>query len=162
MNAAAPSSSALVSSEQPLSTGLTARFVGLLRRELDTAAASADPRLSVVEFLVNRTASRTTDREPGNLARGLRKASEALLPPPPEKLLAPLAQAAMAADTNPLVCFINSKSGGKTGAALLTKLGPVLNAAQLCDLSRDKPATYLNLYSACPRLRVLVCGGDGE
>ena len=167
-----PSSMNVVSSTSSflsLAPWLTARFVGLLRRELDTistsATASMNPMQAVIQFLVNRTASFTPSSvEAGTLAPAFRAAAGASrqgLLIPHENLTA-LAQAVMAADDNPLLCFVNGKSGGQTGAALLTKLGPVLCSAQLCDLSQNAPATYLNLYAACPRLRVLVCGGDGS
>ena len=77
------------------------------------------------------------------------------------KKLAPTVDAILDKDPSPLIIFINRKSGGQTGAALLERLQPNFPSAQVCDLSEHSAADYLSLYSNCSNLRILICGGDG-
>lgn len=67
-------------------------------------------------------------------------------------------------DINPLLVFVNKKSGGQQGSLILAKFKEILSEYQICDLSSDKPKTYIQLYKSLPssRLRVLCCGGDGS
>ena len=145
-----------------LTDWVAAKFVRLLNSEFDVY--QNDFKLGIITSIVNRTKLFTSfTSEPGNLAQGLREAANSLLSHEErmERKLAPIAAEIMATDPNPIVVFINRKSGGKGGTTLLTKLGPILKAAQLCDVSKDKPSTYLKLFNQCPNLRVLICGGDG-
>ena len=145
-----------------LTDWVAGKFVRILNSEFDVY--QKDFKLGIITTIVNRTKLFTSlTSEPGNLARGLREAANSLLSHEErmERKLAPIAAEIMATDHNPMVVFINRKSGGQGGSTLLTKLGPVLKAAQLCDVSRDKPSTYLKLFKQCPNLRVVICGGDG-
>ena len=75
--------------------------------------------------------------------------------------LAPTVDLVTENDPNPLVIFINKKSGGQIGSTLLERLKPSFPSAQVCDLSKNSASDYLRLYSSCKNLRVLICGGDG-
>ncbi len=66
------------------------------------------------------------------------------------------------ADTcTPLVCFVNSRSGGNQGKALITHLRRVLNPIQVWDLAHGPPEKVLTSFTKLPKARILVCGGDG-
>ena len=61
---------------------------------------------------------------------------------------------------NPVLVFVNRKSGGKLGIQLLDNLKTALHEIQVCDLSCNKPADYLNFYmNYKSNLRILCCGG---
>ena len=77
------------------------------------------------------------------------------------KKLEPSVEAIKKKESNPLVIFINKKSGGHVGSTLLERLKPTFPSAQVCDLSMHSASDYLKLYSNCTNLRVLICGGDG-
>jgi len=64
-------------------------------------------------------------------------------------------------DCTPLLAFVNSRSGVSQGAYLIHQLRRLLNPIQVIDLANEDPARALRLYLELPRLRVLVCGGDG-
>lgn len=64
----------------------------------------------------------------------------------------------------PLVCFVNSRSGGGQGAKIMHKLQNCLNPVQVFDLGADGgPERGLNIFhDAYPHgFQVLLCGGDG-
>jgi diacylglycerol kinase family enzyme len=61
----------------------------------------------------------------------------------------------------PLLVFINSRSGGQMGLHVLRQLRAWLNPLQVYDLSHQSPVEPLRAFLHVPRLRVLVCGGDG-
>jgi diacylglycerol kinase (ATP) len=64
----------------------------------------------------------------------------------------------------PLLCFVNGKSGGRRGAALieLLKNRDDINAVEIVDLTAEGPTASLRRHvGVVPDLRVLVCGGDG-
>lgn len=68
----------------------------------------------------------------------------------------------------PLVAFINPKSGSNQGVKLITQLQGILNPRQVFNLLEKKPgggvwgpSKGLELFKDCPRLRIMVCGGDG-
>lgn len=65
-------------------------------------------------------------------------------------------------DSVPVLCFVNTKSGGKSGAYILRELKDYLSDVQVVDLNRTNPMTPLKLFSTLPHYRVLVCGGDGS
>ena len=77
------------------------------------------------------------------------------------RTLAPFVDLIIKSDPNPLIIFINKKSGGQIGSTLLERLKPSFPSAQVCDLSLNSASDYLRLYSSCKKLRVLICGGDG-
>ncbi|GAB5359681.1 hypothetical protein AAMO2058_000563800 [Amorphochlora amoebiformis] len=62
----------------------------------------------------------------------------------------------------PVVVFVNVKSGGRYGERLLHEFLSVLNPLQVFDLGESGPEPGLNIFKNVPRLRVLVCGGDGS
>lgn len=62
---------------------------------------------------------------------------------------------------SPLLVFINSRSGGQMGLHVLRQLRAWLNPVQVYDLSHQSPMEPLRAFLHIPRLRVLVCGGDG-
>lgn len=64
-------------------------------------------------------------------------------------------------DVTPLLVFINSRSGGKMGLHVLRQVRMWLNPLQVYDLSHQSPIEPLRVFTRLPRLRILVCGGDG-
>lgn len=64
-------------------------------------------------------------------------------------------------ETTPLLVFINSRSGGKMGLHVLRQVRKWLNPLQVYDLSHQSPIEPLRRFIGLPRLRILVCGGDG-
>ncbi|KAL4106085.1 hypothetical protein PRIC1_004139 [Phytophthora ramorum] len=64
-------------------------------------------------------------------------------------------------ETTPLLVFINSRSGGKLGLHVLRQVRKWLNPVQVYDLSHQSPIEPLRRFIGLPRLRILVCGGDG-
>lgn len=68
----------------------------------------------------------------------------------------------IAPDTIPILCFVNTKSGGRYGKYAMTELKSLLNPIQVVDLQNTDPMIPLQLFSRIPGWRVLVCGGDGS
>ncbi|DAZ98366.1 TPA: hypothetical protein N0F65_000685 [Lagenidium giganteum] len=64
-------------------------------------------------------------------------------------------------DITPLLVFINSRSGGQMGLHVLRQIRKWLNPIQVYDLSHQSPVAPLIQFKDIPRLRILVCGGDG-
>ena len=64
-------------------------------------------------------------------------------------------------DCTPLLAFVNSRSGVSQGAYLIHQLRRLLNPVQVVDLANEDPARALRQFLELPRLRILVCGGDG-
>lgn len=62
----------------------------------------------------------------------------------------------------PLLCFVNTKSGGKYGVFAMKELRALLNPMQVVDLQKNDPMEALKTFSKIPSFRVLVCGGDGS
>ena len=66
----------------------------------------------------------------------------------------------------PLLVFINSRSGGRKGAAVINNYYKWFGEVQVCDLARVReggppPEVLLSRYVDRPGCRVLVGGGDG-
>ena len=61
----------------------------------------------------------------------------------------------------PLLVFVNSRSGGQLGGFLTSQLRLNLNPLQVVDLHKTDPKVALQLFCHLPKLRILVCGGDG-
>jgi diacylglycerol kinase (ATP) len=63
----------------------------------------------------------------------------------------------------PLIIFINKKSGGQLGDWITRRFSHLLNPIQVFDLSKGgpKPALQLLHRSGVKPYRVLACGGDG-
>lgn len=64
-------------------------------------------------------------------------------------------------DFVPLLCFVNSKSGGRQGEYFRYELRHLLNPVQVVDLKDIDPVQSLKAFANVPRFRVLVAGGDG-
>lgn len=85
--------------------------------------------------------------------------------PPPPKL--PPAQTyeimRLPAESRPLLCFVNTRSGPQAGGVLLGRLRQILNPLQVWELPGDwkGPEAALTLFARVPRLRIVICGGDG-
>ncbi|ELR16570.1 diacylglycerol kinase [Acanthamoeba castellanii str. Neff] len=64
---------------------------------------------------------------------------------------------------DPLLVFVNSKSGGRQGAALLPKFRALLPHDHVIDLLEDNqgPRPALEKFKELPNLKILACGGDG-
>lgn len=62
----------------------------------------------------------------------------------------------------PLLCFVNTKSGGRYGVFAIKELRSLLNPVQVVDLQKSDPLAALQAFSRVPSFRVLVCGGDGS
>lgn len=61
----------------------------------------------------------------------------------------------------PLVCFVNTRSGGQEGQQVIATLLALLGRYQVFDLSKVDPTLVLVQYAKLPACRILVCGGDG-
>eukprot|EP01105_Mastigella_eilhardi_P021807 TRINITY_DN5308_c0_g1_i1.p1 TRINITY_DN5308_c0_g1~~TRINITY_DN5308_c0_g1_i1.p1 ORF type:complete len:389 (+),score=77.05 TRINITY_DN5308_c0_g1_i1:31-1167(+) len=61
----------------------------------------------------------------------------------------------------PLAVFINKRSGGQQGKAVIATLRNLLNPRQVFDLSKGGPEPGLRFMQALPAFQVLACGGDG-
>ena len=65
---------------------------------------------------------------------------------------------ALPSDTNPVLAFVNGKSGGRSGAQLLYHLRSCLNASQVVDLSEGGPEAALEGFcgtAPLPRVKIL-------
>lgn len=67
------------------------------------------------------------------------------------------------AESRPLLVFVNTRSGPQGGGPLLSRLRQILNPLQVWDLPGDfkGPEAALALFARVPRLRIVICGGDG-
>ncbi|RYG96964.1 hypothetical protein EON65_53585, partial [archaeon] len=61
----------------------------------------------------------------------------------------------------PILCFVNSKSGGQQGKHLQKQLLQLLSKHQVFDLAAQPPLPILLEYAKLPSVIILVCGGDG-
>ncbi|CAI5796925.1 diacylglycerol kinase theta [Podarcis lilfordi] len=61
----------------------------------------------------------------------------------------------------PLLVFVNPKSGGLKGRALLYSFRKLLNPHQVFELTNGGPLPGFHTFSQIPCFRILVCGGDG-
>ncbi|TDH67367.1 hypothetical protein CCR75_005940 [Bremia lactucae] len=66
-----------------------------------------------------------------------------------------------AKEITPLLLFINGRSGGNMGLHVLRQARMWLNPVQVYDLSHQTPIEPLRRFVDLPRLRILICGGDG-
>lgn len=61
----------------------------------------------------------------------------------------------------PLLVFINSKSGGGQGKEVLDELKKYLNHQQIYELEKPGPVHGLSLFRNLDKFKILACGGDG-
>ena len=59
----------------------------------------------------------------------------------------------------PVVVLVNRESGGLMGGRLLAMFRRLLHPLQVGDLADGGPKPTLMRFAACPRLRILCCGG---
>uniref|UniRef100_A0A0X3PW72 Diacylglycerol kinase n=2 Tax=Schistocephalus solidus TaxID=70667 RepID=A0A0X3PW72_SCHSO len=63
--------------------------------------------------------------------------------------------------TQPLLVFVNVKSGGCQGLELITSFRKLLNPHQVFNLEYGGPLSGLHCFRHLKRFKILVCGGDG-
>ncbi|KAL5110455.1 Diacylglycerol kinase theta [Taenia crassiceps] len=63
--------------------------------------------------------------------------------------------------TQPLLVFVNVKSGGCQGLELITSFRKLLNPHQVFNLDNGGPLPGLHCFRHLSRFKILVCGGDG-
>ncbi|XP_042216322.1 diacylglycerol kinase theta-like isoform X1 [Homarus americanus] len=61
----------------------------------------------------------------------------------------------------PLLVFVNVKSGGCQGLELITSFRKLLNPYQVFDLDNGGPLPGLYVFRHVKKYKILVCGGDG-
>lgn len=77
-------------------------------------------------------------------------------------LLLPNIQSQMIPEnTNPLLVFVNVKSGGCQGMELITSFRKLLNPHQVFNLENGGPLPGLYVFRNIPYYKILACGGDG-
>ncbi|CAM9241588.1 unnamed protein product [Phaeothamnion confervicola] len=64
-------------------------------------------------------------------------------------------------ECTPLLVFVNGRSGATQGSVLIHQLRKLLNPLQVVDVASHGPKPALTQFARLPRLRLLVCGGDG-
>ncbi|XP_066257964.1 diacylglycerol kinase theta isoform X1 [Euwallacea similis] len=62
---------------------------------------------------------------------------------------------------NPLLVFVNIKSGGCQGLELISSFRKLLNPYQVFDLDMGGPLPGLYVFRNIVKYKILVCGGDG-
>lgn len=67
----------------------------------------------------------------------------------------------IAKGVQPLLVFVNVKSGGCQGLELITSFRKLLNPYQVFDLDNGGPLPGLYVFRRIKDYKILVCGGDG-
>lgn len=88
-----------------------------------------------------------------NITFLFKNATAALLPNIIPQLIPP--------EVQPLLVFVNVKSGGCQGLELVTSFRKLLNPYQVYDLDIGGPLPGLYVFRHVKDYRILVCGGDG-
>ncbi|XP_017770356.1 PREDICTED: diacylglycerol kinase theta isoform X2 [Nicrophorus vespilloides] len=65
------------------------------------------------------------------------------------------------AGVQPLLVFVNVKSGGCQGSELISSFRKLLNPYQVFDLDNGGPLPGLYVFRNIQNYKILVCGGDG-
>lgn len=65
------------------------------------------------------------------------------------------------AGVQPLLVFVNVKSGGCQGLELISSFRKLLNPYQVFDLDNGGPLPGLYVFRNIQNYKILVCGGDG-
>ncbi|XP_062520557.1 diacylglycerol kinase theta-like [Corticium candelabrum] len=64
-------------------------------------------------------------------------------------------------DIEPLLIFVNKKSGGGYGEELYLALKRLVNPLQVFNLGEGGPLPGLHVFRFVHKFRILICGGDG-
>lgn len=146
---------------------------------LERAKSSRHSRLVLPPHVVKSSSSKDFPPKPPNSNKGMIPATASPVQEKTKQLMKKMYSAAIG-ETNrarsltwaidshsltegsvPILCFVNSKSGGKQGQYFKYELKRLLNPIQVFDLSEIDASVPLRAFSVCPRFRVLVAGGDG-
>ncbi|GLG94751.1 Diacylglycerol kinase 1 [Gryllus bimaculatus] len=76
-------------------------------------------------------------------------------------LLPNIEPSAVPAGVQPLLVFVNVKSGGCQGLELISSFRKLLNPYQVFDLDNGGPLPGLYVFRHIKDYKILVCGGDG-
>lgn len=76
-------------------------------------------------------------------------------------LLPNIAELMIPFGVQPLLVFVNVKSGGCQGLELITSFRKLLNPYQVFDLDNGGPLPGLYVFRSIQNYKILVCGGDG-
>ncbi|XP_066993372.2 diacylglycerol kinase theta isoform X6 [Anabrus simplex] len=76
-------------------------------------------------------------------------------------LLPNIEPSAVPAGVQPLLVFVNVKSGGCQGLELISSFRKLLNPYQVFDLDNGGPLPGLYVFRHIKNYKILVCGGDG-
>mmetsp|Transcript_15625 Transcript_15625/g.51302 ORF Transcript_15625/g.51302 Transcript_15625/m.51302 type:complete len:813 (-) Transcript_15625:31-2469(-) len=126
-------------------------------RFVDRAMKSAKKLQGTIRRSVKRRLHRRTNSDE---LRALQRLDiESSVPPSKLYKILPLPS-----DARPVLVFVNARSGGQQGAALLKKFRRLLNPLQVWELPGEHggPEEALRLFANVPNLRIAVCGGDGS
>ncbi|CAG2054027.1 unnamed protein product [Timema podura] len=76
-------------------------------------------------------------------------------------LLPSIEPSTVPAGVQPLLVFVNVKSGGCQGLELISSFRKLLNPYQVFDLDNGGPLPGLYVFRHIKNYKILVCGGDG-
>ena len=140
----------------------------LLATQEDVIASLRDEVRQLGRQVAEACTTRTTDGEAcAGRAFGAASAGASTLTWSSMPLLMPPSDLTTIEGTDvPLLVFINSRSGGRKGAAVINNYYKWFGEVQVCDLARVReggppPEVLLSRYVDRPGCRVLVGGGDG-
>ncbi|XP_071438737.1 diacylglycerol kinase beta [Hetaerina americana] len=119
------------------------------------------PPTAICPMVLDRRRSLTKDGQRRGSVRNKTESGGDVSPTPPQQGGPMSFQVAPPPGTNPLLVFINPKSGGRQGARMLRKFQYLLNPRQVYNLAKGGPTPGLQLFKDASFFRVLCCGGDG-